>query len=173
MYKDYIHYYLFTLQNKEVHVHSDFLLYINDREIDLTADRYQSSASSTKHAFIHLHDGFDNVVHRHKEDITFVSFLESLGFIVTNSCIALETKEQFCTDEDSMLRLYVNGKPITDIEKYVTQEEDQIFLYYGNKQSSQIQEQINAVTEDSCLYSGTCPEKGEPPAESCGLTCEI
>lgn len=170
---DDISLYIAELRSDVVHVHSDFAFYVLGNKIDLTSPKYQSSMEGIKHPSIHLHDNFDNVIHRHASDVTFEDFINSIGFTLTNSCLTMDTGTKYCTDAINTLKLYVNGRPKTDVTTYIIQEEDQILLYYGDPKSPDIIKYQEQITEDSCLYSGNCPERGEPPAESCGLTCEI
>ncbi len=163
----------FTYYEDEVHVHADFLIYINDQQIDLTDAKYQSSTSQILHKNVHLHDGEDNVVHRHAEGITFTEFLGSLGFTFTNECLIDPTGMSFCSDTNNVLTLYVNKIPKTILTEYIPQEEDRILLYYGTRDNQKLSEYQNSITNESCIFSGTCPERGIAPAESCGLTCEI
>jgi hypothetical protein len=163
----------FTPAKKEVHVHADFVVSVAGQKIDLTAEKYQSGTSSTKHTSIHFHDGNDDVIHRHADGITLSEFLTSIGITLTDACITLDTGVEQCTDEKNVLILFVNGKPVGDIVSYITQEKDRVLLYFGDPNSSDITKYQNEVTDQSCLYSGTCPERGTPPTESCGLTCEI
>lgn len=160
-------------QSAEVHVHSDFAFYVLGTAVDLTGEQYQSSSQSIKHQKMHFHDSNDNVIHRHASGITFSEFMSSIGFTVTDTCLTMDTEVQYCTVTENILRLYVNGKPQTNIGVYIPKEEDKILLYYGDPTSSDLLKFQEAITDDSCLYSGNCPERGEPPTESCGLTCEL
>lgn len=172
-YRDIIAGYVSKPKSTEVHVHGDFAFYVLDKKIDLTADKYQSTPESIKHPNMHFHDNIDTVIHRHAEGVTLGEFMSSLGFTLTNSCITMDTGVSYCGDEKNVLKLYINGKPERDIADYITSEEDRILLYYGDPQSPTIAAYQAAITEQSCMYSGTCPEKGTPPSENCGLTCEI
>lgn len=163
----------FLPQSKEVHVHANFSFYILNNRVDLTAEKYQSSPESIKHPSMHFHDGVDTVLHRHAEGITLGEFMKSLGITLTSSCVTLDTQEEYCTDAHNVLRLYVNGTVVQDPASYVTQEKDRLLLYYGAPGDPIISELLMGVTDDACMYSGTCPERGNPPFESCGLTCEI
>lgn len=163
----------FTYYDDEVHVHADFLIYVNDQKVELTSEKYQSSTKQILHKNVHLHDGDDSVVHRHAEGITFAEFLSSVGFTLTNECLTKDTGEIFCADTEKVLALYVNKEPVSDIASYIPQEEDQVLLYYGTKDNQKLSEYLGAITDESCIFSGTCPERGIAPAESCGLTCEI
>lgn len=163
----------FSIQNSEVHVHSDFVIVLNDRVLDLTDQKYQSSARGEKHSDIHLHDGKDHVVHRHAEGVTFVEFLASLGITLTERCITLDTAESFCQTEEEALVLFVNKEPVSNPLTYVNQEEDKILLYFGRPDNTKLETYLTSITDESCIFSGTCPERGTAPPESCGLTCEL
>jgi hypothetical protein len=162
----------FTYYDDEVHVHADFMIIINDEWIRLTDEKYQSSTKQILHKNVHLHDGKDDVVHRHADGITFAQFLQSVGFTLTDTCLTKDTGEQYCANETNELVLYVNGKSV-DKTTYVTEENDKVLLYYGTPNSPKVSEYQAAITDNSCFYSGTCPERGVAPPESCGLTCEI
>lgn len=159
-----------TSDNTEVHEHSDFLMVINGTAINLTADEYQSVAGNVLHKDSHLHDNNDDVLHRHAGGITIAKFLNSLGYTLTDTCLGTDAGEEYCTGQSNSLQLFVNEIAVESITTYIPQEEDKILLFYGNNDPS---EYFGKITEDSCIYSLTCPEKGTPPPESCGLTCEL
>lgn len=113
------------------HVHADFLAYINDERLDLTADTYQSSPKQILHADYHFHDNKDTLIHRHAADLTLVAFMSSLGFTLSDTCLVTDTAESFCTDAMNALQLYVNNELVKDVTAYVPEDEDRILLYYG------------------------------------------
>lgn len=158
----------------EVHVHSDFAIYVDGSKLDLTGDMYQSSLEKgEKDADIHIHDADDKVVHRHAENITFAHFLESIGFKLTNDCFTMDTGEEYCRDETTTVALYVNQDEVVNITSYIPEEEDQILLYVGPSGKSTLQSELDSITDESCIHSGTCLERGIPVIESCGLTCDL
>jgi len=162
-----------TYYNDTIHVHADFLAYINNERLDLTDEQYQSSTEQILHRNFHFHDNKDNIIHRHAADLTLAEFLASLGFTLTNTCLSTDAAESYCTDNESALQLFVNGEVIGDITAYVPQDEDRILLYYGAPEAIELDAYLAQITDESCIYSGTCSERGTPPPESCGLTCEI
>ncbi len=157
----------------EVHVHSDFLIMVDGKKVDLTQDKYQSTANDVKLANLHLHDNQGNIIHRHAEGLTLGDLLRSIGFKINNDCLTLDTGEEYCANETKELTLYVNGEKFSPIADYINQEADRVLLYYGDKNSPNISEYENDVTDEACIYTGTCPERGTPPPEACGLTCEV
>lgn len=158
----------------DVHVHSDFVVYLDGTHYDLTDDKYQTEGDHLLHKSIHLHDNVDEVIHRHDFDITLSDFFSSLGFTLTNDSITDDAGNQFASDTDNELLVFVNDERIAEPATYVNQEEDKILVYFGNKNDSEkITELLLGITDNACYYSGTCPERGIAPAESCGLTCEL
>lgn len=158
---------------KEVHVHSDFLFYIMGEQVDLSQNKYQSTTTQILSPNIHLHDNIGTEIHRHAEGVTLADFLHSLGFTLTDSCITTDAQKTYCTDSSRSLLLFVNGTVVPKPTTYINQERDRILLYYGDPKDPSIASLLEKVPTDACLYSGTCPERGAPPSESCGLTCNI
>ncbi len=161
-------------EGDQVHVHADFVVSVNGERLRFTDAEYQATAQNLPHTDLHLHDGVDNVIHRHADGVTFAEFINSLGLTLTDTCLTTKDGTPYCTDDTSALRLFVNTEPVPVITEYIFNEEDQILLYYGNASNQAIiDELLNSITDEACIYSGTCPERGVAPPESCGLTCEL
>ena len=159
---------------EEVHVHSDFILYLDGTHYDLSDDKYQSGGEQVLHKHVHLHDNDDDVIHRHDHDITLGDFFGSLGFTLENDSITNDEGITFTNDDVSELMVFVNDERIDNPKDYVNEEEDLILVYFGDKNDSEtIQTLLLEITDKACIYSGTCPERGTAPQESCGLTCEL
>lgn len=157
----------------EVHVHADFLLYVNGERLRFTDAKYQSDLEQILHPDLHFHDGNDEVIHRHADGQMLTAFMDSLGWQLNNECLVSDEGESYCSDGNNELKLYVNGEQITNIESYEPQDLDQVLLYYGEPNAAVISELLAQVTDTACIYSGLCPERGTPPPESCGLSCEL
>lgn len=162
-----------TQPDEDYHVHADFLLYVEDQKIDLSTDEYMTTAEQSLHKDAHLHDGNGEVKHIHAENITFVEFLGSLDILMTNDCITID-ETQYCENDAKQFSLLVNNELYSgDYTEYVPVDDDRILIYFGDNVPEKITSFMNEVKNDSCYYSGTCPERGIAPPESCGLTCEL
>jgi hypothetical protein len=161
-------------EDGEVHVHADWLVQLNGTTYDFSGDQYQTTATQELSNVIHLHDNNGLVIHRHDHDVTMALFLESLGFTLTDTCITTDQDETYCSNETNQLVLYVNGEATPELSQYVAQEADRLLLYYGPTDEREVIAALQSEVSDlACIYSGTCPERGTPPPEACGLTCDL
>ena len=157
----------------EVHVHSGFLVHLAGETKKFDADKYQTTSMQTVHQHIHLHDNNGEIIHRHGHGVTMSDFFDSLGYIVTEDCITTDTAEAFCSTATEQLQFFVNGELTDDLANYVNQEEDRLLIFYGSPDDPIIPDLLVQISDEACIYSGTCPERGEAPPESCGVTCEL
>ena len=94
---------------------------------------------------------------------------------LNSTCLMLDDETSYCNEGDKVLKIYVNGKHNDEFESYDIQDEDKILLSYGGESEEEIREQIGAVSDEACIYSLKCPEKGSPPEEATciGETCTV
>ena len=157
----------------EYHTHADFLVVINDQLLDLSDPALMSTSKRALAPDVHLHDGDGSIVHYHAPDITFASFLNSIGITLTDTCLTAAS-QTVCTEKETEVVLFVNeeryeGNPA----EYVSADLDRILLYAGERLTGTPREYLDLVEDRACIFSGSCPERGTAPAESCGLTCEM
>ena len=125
--------------------------------------------------FAHLHDMNGNVIHKHAEGVTLGFFFETLVMKSNSTCLVLDDQTSYCNEGDKVLKMYVNGKHDDEFESYDIQDEDKILLSYGDETEEEIQQQIASLSDEACIYSLQCPEKGMPPEEATciGETCTV
>jgi hypothetical protein len=158
----------------EYHVHADFQIFVGDTQVDLTDDMFMTTGTNKRSEDAHLHDGNGEVQHIHSENVTFASFLQSLGITLSADCLTLFEEDAMCSTPEQQVQLYVNEELYTEpLTEYEPVDDDRILLYYGNPENENVQTYNQEIPSDSCYYSGTCPERGIAPPESCGLTCEL
>lgn len=173
------------------HTHADFAVWINGTQWDFSLPKYMSEAPKPQAShrwfvpqalahggheeggviperkFFHFHDGNGNVIHSHKPDQKIADFFASIGWQMTNVCIETDTHERYCNaGGDKKWHMFVSGKEQDMNPHYVFTDGDQLLFSYGSTKGEMLQ-QIIGQTADACLYSQTCPERGEPPSESC------
>jgi len=158
------------------HTHADFAVWINGEKWDFSDERYMSGLSTDEsthdeadeahHQYVHLHDGNGDVLHRHKPGLSFTDFLTSLRWkIIGEGCIETDTGQSYCEGSGAVWRLFVNGEEMYSFA-YSFNDTDQILLLYGDP-NHLINYEMSNMTDEACLYSKTCPWKGDPPTENC------
>jgi protein-disulfide isomerase len=123
------------------HAHFDLKVFLNGSAVNFTLSKYQESESNPLDPDMHFHDGNGKVVHMHKEGVPLKKLFASFNLLIPNGTLA-----------------YVNGKRIENILDYVPQDLDQILIGSSN---------LATVSNDACIYSLKCPERGSPPDEEC------
>lgn len=153
------------------HEHANLHIYIEDQLYDLSAERFQSDPYQYRDQHIHLHDQVGHVIHLHKPGVSLNQFLTTLDISLDQNCISLpdenDQSQVYCDSDDNVLHLYVNGKYVLPETEYQIQDLDRILVYYGADDPDIIAPLIDAVPDDACIYSRTCPERGDPPTEQC------
>ncbi len=158
------------------HTHADFAVWIDGRHIDFSDEKYMSGNSWNEHShdenqerndeYLHLHDGVGHVIHRHKPGIPIRSFFESISFGITADCFLLDTGTRYCENGPKHWRMFINEQEMPFDPDYVFEDMDQILLTYGSDNET-IKDQLSMMTDDACIYSKTCPWRGDPPDEGC------
>ncbi|MFB6226097.1 MAG: DsbA family protein [Candidatus Paceibacteria bacterium] len=156
-----------TSSKKQVHKHADIAVYINNRKIDLSKPKYQSDGEQHQHKYSHHHDQVGHIIHQHKDGIPLSEHFKSLGMKLTNKCFQLDNGAEYCSNENKSLKAFVNGERITNPADYVFEDLDRILISYGPLTGPNIEQQLDSVTDEACIYSKECPERGDPPEESC------
>ncbi|MCI0566438.1 hypothetical protein L0Y46_04570 [bacterium] len=137
------------------HIHADIKIYAHDQLIDLSLPEYQSTEERELDPDTHLHDGNGNVWHIHAEGITLGRFVSSLPISLAE-------------DENNKITLVVNGKKNLDAMNFTPEDLDRALLYHGAASDEEIMALFETVTDEACIYSHKCPERGTPPEEKCG-----
>ena len=136
----------------EYHIHYDLLVIQNGKQLDFSQSKYQSTKENEIDSDTHVHNNKGQVVHIHKEGTTLGQFFRSVGLTPKG-------------------KLFVNNKEVVgDIMSYAPKDLDRIIV------SDSANIDYGSVSDDACIYSEKCPERGTPPPEECvgglGTGCE-
>lgn len=157
------------------HTHADFAIWMDGKQLDFSSPEFMSGSSDEhdeEHTrldqYFHLHDGNGHVIHRHKPGLTLKEFFTTLKVGISGSCYSSGipgADGEVCSDHP--FRLFVNGteQPFDDLS-YVFQDTDKILITTASD-DAEVAAELSKSTDDACLYSKTCPERGDPPTENC------
>lgn len=175
--------------DEEYHVHVDFLVVLQDKFKDFSKLEFMSNKDprsgeidASKSPIVHLHDGIGRVVHVHSPGVTWSLFFDTLGMKLTDSCFVDETGKQFCEDEENKLRFFVkhDGDQYYSELDFLAETElldlDQVLILFGQHSDADILFWQSQVSNNACIYSEKCPQRGPPPKESnciVGTKCSV
>jgi len=150
------------------HTHADVAVWIDQKQIDFSDPKYMSGLSTDEHThdepdeylhqYLHLHDGVGHVIHSHKPGQTLREFFDSIGFEFPGPI--------------ERWTMWINGMEEEFDLDYKFQDLDQIMLT-NDAGAAQIGYELERLTDDACLYSRTCPWRGDPPTENCVADPEV
>ncbi len=176
------------------HTHADFAVWIDGKQLDFSGKEYMSEELTSqeeealKHQtgafvnmdritlqkYLHLHDGNGHVIHRHKPHFTLADFFTSLRLGFTEKCFTsgIPTQDgEVCSD--APFRLFVSGSELPPFDlSYDFKDGEKILLTTASDQT-ELQKELKLMTDDACLYSKTCPWRGEAPTEHCIADPEV
>lgn len=163
-------------ETEKYHTHFNLKVVLaSGQAMDFTQNKYQSTKEKELNPNIHFHDGVGDLVHIHKKGMPLGDLFKSLKISFNKDCLKLDTGEEFCSQENQKLQIFVNGKSNNQFENYLPQDLDRILIVYVIDDTS-IQQLISSVSDTACIYSEKCPERGKPPTEECvgglGTGCE-
>ncbi|TFE72089.1 protein-disulfide isomerase [Methylacidiphilum caldifontis] len=158
---------LIKSKKTQVHEHADFRVVLEGKPVDFSAAKYQSRFGQEIDPYVHLHHGNGRVLHKHKKGITLGYFFKTLGMELNKNRFVLDTGEKYEVREGKVLLLFVNGKEEPLLDNYEPQDLDKILIYYGPFDYKLISKEISLVSDEACIYSLKCPQRGVPPEEEC------
>lgn len=160
------------------HSHADFKIYVDGKALNFSQEKYMSGNLSGRRIdrspFTHLHDMDGNVIHKHMSGITLGTFISSLNMSFNSTCFSLDNGASYCNSGNATLKMFVqhsgrNWQQNHEYEKYSFSDLDRILITYGTASPADLQSQMDSVTDEACIPSGKCPERGLPKEESsCG-----
>lgn len=157
------------------HTHADFAVWIEGKKIDFSQELYMSGSSKEgedhsqdHHMSLHLHDGNGAVIHRHKPGLTLGDFFNSLPGIRyrENEFLFMDCLGCAHAEGTYQTKLFVNGEESPEGSVYVFSDIDRIVITDTTDPALRRAE-VRDLTDEACLYSRTCPERGDPPTENC------
>ncbi len=161
-----------NLSPQPVHIHADFKVYLDGTAFNFSKEKYMSAENATHDAFFHVHDLNGEIMHQHLSGLKLERFFHSLNMTFNSTCFVTDEKASFCNGNGKTLEMYVKhagGEWQRNYEfgDYQIQDVDRVLITYGTTDESTLKQQMGSVTDLACMYSEKCPERGNPPTESC------
>ena len=119
------------------HIHASILVKIFGDKFDFSKPDYQ-----IKSAYIHFEGQDGDTIHMHATGVTLEFLFESLNIDIADDCFMIPDKRAFCTNDEYLLKFYVNGEQVDSINDYVISQDDRILISYGPGDVKEIREQV-------------------------------
>lgn len=157
------------------HTHADFAVWIDGEQLDFSGPENMSGSSTDENhdnekglrKYLHLHDNNGHVIHRHKPGLTVADFFDTLQVGFLEKCyVSFVPLADGVICSDHPFRLFVNGAEKPFDPKFAFTDLDRILITTASM-PEEVQKELDILTNDACLYSRTCPERGDPPTEGC------
>ena len=120
-----------------IHVHASVLVTIFGDKFDFSTGAYQ-----IKNPYIHFEGRDGNTIHIHATNINLGFLFETMNIQLTEKCFVFSDGKSFCSNDEYLLKFYINGKQINDITNYVVSQNDRILISYGPETIQDVQEQL-------------------------------
>ncbi|MCJ8306619.1 MAG: protein-disulfide isomerase [Nitrosopumilus sp.] len=115
------------------HDHAGILVNIFGDSFDFSAPAYQIKSS-----WIHFEGRDAFTIHKHATGVTLEYLFDSLQLVLDDQCFVFQDGRSFCTNDDYVLQLYINGEKVSDIRDYEIVEDDMILIAYGAETPEEI-----------------------------------
>lgn len=147
---------LVLIQDKTVHYHANFALYING-QIDPFDDftQYEEvqacSGNTTDNARGrgHLHKPNAHVVHVHDNAVTWSAFFANVGYGISDKAVTT-TDGVFVGGQDGKnLTFILNGEKVQTITNRIIGNKDALLISYGDEDDAAIKQRFDAIPKDA------------------------
>jgi hypothetical protein len=166
-----------------IHEHADFAVFIRGERLDFSNDRYISTEERELSENIHIHNPRHTVVHIHREQTTWDEFFRSLGFELNDpslptitpetTCLKMPDGTRYCASATETFKFYVNGVKVDGIANHNISDLDRVLLSFGSETEEEVLRQFDEVTDEACIPSARCRERGDPDYEPCSVTSGV
>lgn len=160
---------LAALTNPPNHEHADFAIFINGERLSLDEPRFLESEDNELDPEVHMHAPRPTVVHKHRENVTWGRFFDSIGMTLSDSCLETADGENYCSEGSNSLKFFINGVKVDSLANTKLRDLDRILISYGGEETAALEEQIDAVSDQACILSKQCEDRVDPnePPEAC------
>lgn len=159
--------FIFTPWPEPVHHHANWAVFVDDRRLDLGADRYMEDVAAcaagdrmTPEQRVHMHDGVDHVVHVHHEGVTWGHLLANLGWAAGDDWIELDDGRRLTGAGGASLIFVVNGFVVPSIRDRLIESGDRLLISHGSAaEEAVLAQRFPQVEDDAVEYN----ERYDPP----------
>ena len=123
-----------------IHEHATILAKIFGDKFDFTHADFQLQDPR-----INFEPTEPNLIHRMSDGATIGFLFETLEMKLSSQCFVFSNGREFCNNDESELKFYINGQKKDDITEYVLFDDDRILISYGSETEPEIVKQLEEL----------------------------
>jgi len=116
------------------HSHTGILVKIFGDTFDFDGPAFQ-----IKSPWIHFEGRDGSTLHKHATGVTLGYLFDTLSIGLDDQCYVFPDGKSYCTSEDYVLKLFINGEQVSDISDYESMEGDKVLIVYGAETPEEIE----------------------------------
>ncbi len=129
-----------------VHEHSSILVKIFGDKFDFSNSGYQ-----IKNPYIHFEGNDGNTIHRHADNVSIGFLFDTMNLQLTDECLVFSDGRSFCSNDEYLLKFYINDKQIDSLKDYVLFQGDRVLISYGPESEDEINIQLEELNSQEIL----------------------
>jgi hypothetical protein len=99
---------------------------------------FDGPAFQIKSPWIHFEGRDGSTMHKHATGVTLGYLFDTLSIGLDDQCYVFPDGKSYCTNEDYVLKFFINEEPVTDIRDYVIDEDDKVLIIFGAETPEEI-----------------------------------
>ena len=115
------------------HTHTALLVKIFGDTFEFSGPAFQSKSS-----WIHFEGRDGSTMHKHATGVTLEFLFDSLRIALDDQCYVFPGGKSYCTNEDYVLKFFINEEQVSDIRDYEIDEGDKILIIFGAETPEEI-----------------------------------
>ncbi len=115
------------------HSHAGILVKIFGDTFDFDGPAFQ-----IKSPWIHFESRDGSTIHKHATGVTLGYLFDTLSIGLDDQCYVFPDGKSYCTNEDYVLKFFINEEPVTDINDYAIDEGDKVLIIFGAETPEEI-----------------------------------
>ncbi len=116
------------------HSHAGILVKIFGDTFEFSGPAFQ-----IKSPWIHFEGRDGSTIHKHATGVTLGFLFDSLRIALDDQCYVFPDGKSYCTNEDYVLKFFINEEQVSDIIDYEIDEGDKILIIFGAETPEEIE----------------------------------
>lgn len=143
------------------HYHANFLMFIDWKRVDFTADKYSEDIWKCKieenmnpRDRVHLHENNQDTIHVHHDWVAWGHFFSNINYVFWEDYLITDTGKVYKNDEKNKLIFILNWKKISNPFNRMINSEDKLLINYWNEtEDFLIKERFKQVSDNAVEFN--------------------